>query len=118
MEHNEIEYDEATNLPKLREGLFWYISESNGWLSISIAEKVAYYKHKFNFLFWDFNWGEETKYNTYEGLYGHLRDTELSDGEVRAKAENLYIQLENLDETKNRIKALVGVYPPKKLGPS
>lgn len=116
MGHSEIEYDEATGLPKLRDGLFWKISDTgSSYLSISVERKVTYHKHTFNFIFWDFNWGEVTEYHTYEGLYGYLKDHELSDEDVREKADELYRKLADLEKNKDRIKSLVGIYPPKKL---
>lgn len=113
MERNGIEYDPETNLPKLRDGLIWQIHESgsNGYLSIAIVESITYAKHTFLWL----NWGWTTEYLTHEGLYSILRTDDLSDTAVQKKAEELFRDLDRMDETKRRVAELVGNYPPKKL---
>jgi hypothetical protein len=108
----EVEYDPETNLPKLRDGLFWKISDNeSGYINISIVEECIYNQHSFLGI----EWGSVTRYDTYEGLYGYLRETEMSDTEIQLKAEELYRKLSTLDSRKKRAASLAGIYPPKKL---
>jgi hypothetical protein len=112
VELNEIEYDEATGLPKLRDGLFWKISDDkSGYISISVVVESTYSQYSFLGI----KWGSVTRYDTYEGLYGYLRETEMSDADIKLKAEDLYLQLSTLDSRKKRAASLAGIYPPKNL---
>lgn len=112
MEPEEIEYDPQTNLPTLRDGLFWQISPINGgYVTLSVVQYVTYYQHSFLGL----RWGKVSKYQTYEGLYLPIRDDSLSDTDIKEGAERLYTQLTTLESRRNRAASLVGIYPPKKL---
>lgn len=111
-EETKIEYDESTGLPKLRDGLFWKISDTeSGYINISVVEESTYSQYSFLGI----EWGSVTRYDTYEGLYGYLRETEMSDADIKLKAEELYRQLSTLDSRKKRAASLAGIYPPKNL---
>lgn len=112
MERNGIEYDPMTNLPKLREGLLWKIgtTSSRGYLTISIEHEVQLYKELMGV-----KYGKHTELRTYEGLYRHLRTDDLSNEAIRAKADELYTELDTLTVNKARMDSLVGLYPPKSL---
>lgn len=113
MEPEEIEYDPKTNLPTLRDGLFWQISTTEGgYVTLSIVQYVTHHKHSFLGI----KWGEVSEYKkAYEGLYSFVRDDSLSDTEIKKEAEKLYTDLNTIVAHKERVASLVGIYPPKKL---
>jgi hypothetical protein len=112
VERNGIEYDPETNLPKLREGLFWKIRRIEGAsaLSLSIVEQAEFYKYTFLWL----NWGSYTEYRTFEGLYTHI-SSNLSDDRIKTEAEKLYTQLVEMESIEDWLTEREGIYPPKKL---
>lgn len=110
MERNGIEYSESSNLPLLPAGMHWQIKEHSSWLGLSIVIETTKPKRFFGFIH-----GETTELVTHEDYYRYLDLEELDDDSIKDKAERIYKELMITLEAKERVKALVGIYPPKKL---
>jgi hypothetical protein len=120
--------DEKTNLPKLPDGYYWYLSPSSYYGSYSLSmqlhqwlEPTKWQKFKMRHPKWGWLFDVEPPYRRLEqaGFSLHaIPDEEAVRDRIKAEAAAMYdkwIEKMRAAELYRYVKSLRGEYPPKKL---